>query len=284
MTVALGMIFRNEEPPLPRLVDSARDLVDEIVAVDTGSEDGTVALLEREGAHVTQVEWTDFSAARNRVMDEAADRCDWLLMVDADSTVEFHPGLKDWLGEDTSPDTDAWMVERVATNMTWRVPALTRASTPWRYTEPVHEYLVCPEEKRRPLLGLSLIHHGDDGREGKYLEYIDLLKPLADQGDPRALYYLAQSYWCMGVNTEAARLFAKRAVMANTWEEERWHAGYMAARISRDIEGLLAAYQERPWRPEPLEWAARLTRELGPMDDVLFLETSAPSERMPSCR
>ena len=217
-------------------------------------------------------------------MDEAADRCDWLLMVDADSTVEFHPGLKDWLAEDTSPHTDAWMVERDATNMTWRVPALTRASTPWRYTEPVHEYLVCPEEKRRPLLGLSLIHHGDDGREGKYLEYIDLLKPLADQGDPRALYYLAQSYWCMGVNTEAARLFAKRAEMQDTWEEERWHARYMAARLTEDVEGLLQAHQERPWRPEPLEWAASITRAQGPRDDVLFLETSAPSERMPSCR
>lgn len=284
MTVALGMIVRDEEARLPRLLDSAQGLVDRIVAVDTGSEDNTVEVLERAGAEVTSVEWKDFSDARNRVLDLAVGGCDWLLMVDADSTVSFHPDLKDWLADDPSPDTDAWMVERVAANMVWRVPVLTRAGAPWRYREPVHEYLDCPGEKRRALLGLSLVHHGDDGREGKYLDYIDLLKPLADQGDPRALYYLAQSYWNVGINTEAARLFAKRALMEGTYEEERWHAGYMAARLRKDVDGLLASHQERPWRPEPLEWAARITRENGPQDDVLFLETTDSCERMGSCQ
>ena len=41
VTVSLCMIVKNEEDVLARCLDSVKDLVDEIIIVDTGSKDRT---------------------------------------------------------------------------------------------------------------------------------------------------------------------------------------------------------------------------------------------------
>jgi glycosyltransferase involved in cell wall biosynthesis len=63
--ISLCMIVKNEEKHLPRCLESVRGLVDEIVVVDTGSEDNTVSIAESLGAKVHHLPWPgDFSAAR----------------------------------------------------------------------------------------------------------------------------------------------------------------------------------------------------------------------------
>ncbi len=83
MKLTLAMIVRDEEANLPGLLESARGLWDELVAVDTGSKDGTVALLERAGAKVLHHAWSDdFAAARNVGLEAATG--DWIVVLDAD--------------------------------------------------------------------------------------------------------------------------------------------------------------------------------------------------------
>ena len=41
ITISLCMIVKNEEKILRRCLDSVADLVDEIIIVDTGSDDGS---------------------------------------------------------------------------------------------------------------------------------------------------------------------------------------------------------------------------------------------------
>src|SRR5690606_19791317 len=85
-TLTLCMIARNEEAHLARCLQSVRDLVDEIVLVDTGSTDRTVAIAEAFDARVFHVAWQDdFSLARNASLEEA--RGDWILVLDADETI-----------------------------------------------------------------------------------------------------------------------------------------------------------------------------------------------------
>lgn len=82
-TLSLCMIVRNEERHLEACLQSARDVVDEIIVVDTGSTDQTVAIAERYGATLLHHAWTgDFSAARNVSLRAAT--CDWILVLDAD--------------------------------------------------------------------------------------------------------------------------------------------------------------------------------------------------------
>ena len=46
ITISLCMIVKNEERVLKRCLDSVRDLVDEIIIVDNGSEDETPQIAE----------------------------------------------------------------------------------------------------------------------------------------------------------------------------------------------------------------------------------------------
>lgn len=66
ITLSLCMIVKNEEENLARCLESVSGLFDEIVVVDTGSKDNTVAVADAFGARVAHFEWRDdFAAARN---------------------------------------------------------------------------------------------------------------------------------------------------------------------------------------------------------------------------
>ena len=81
-TLSACIIARDEEEVLGRCLDSLRGIVDEIVVVDTGSVDGTIALAEGYGARIGRFEWCDdFSAARNASLEMATG--DWILWLDA---------------------------------------------------------------------------------------------------------------------------------------------------------------------------------------------------------
>lgn len=86
MKISLAMIVKNEEDVLRECLNSVRSIVDEIVLVDTGSEDNTINIAKEFGANLYRLDWgNDFSLARNF----AAEKCtgDWILVLDADETV-----------------------------------------------------------------------------------------------------------------------------------------------------------------------------------------------------
>ena len=65
-TVSLCMIVKNEEKVLSRCLDSVKDAVDEIIIVDTGSEDNTKNIASQYTDKIYDFKWVyDFSAARN---------------------------------------------------------------------------------------------------------------------------------------------------------------------------------------------------------------------------
>ena len=52
ITISLCMIVKNEERVLKRCLDSVRDLVDEIIIVDTGSTDATKRIAAGYTSHM----------------------------------------------------------------------------------------------------------------------------------------------------------------------------------------------------------------------------------------
>jgi glycosyltransferase involved in cell wall biosynthesis/Tfp pilus assembly protein PilF len=81
LTVCL--IARNEERFIGQCLKSVQGLANQIILVDTGSEDGTVAIAKQLGAEVHSFPWSDdFSAARNAALEHATG--DWVLILDAD--------------------------------------------------------------------------------------------------------------------------------------------------------------------------------------------------------
>ena len=80
------MIVKNEEITLPKCLNSVKNVVDEIVILDTGSSDRTVNIAEQFGAKVHHFTWcNDFSIARNAALKYVTG--DWILVLDADETL-----------------------------------------------------------------------------------------------------------------------------------------------------------------------------------------------------
>jgi tetratricopeptide (TPR) repeat protein len=82
-SVSLCMIVKNEGHHLARCLASVQPYVDEIIVVDTGSTDQTVAIAQQYGAKVSHFDWCeDFAAARNFSIRQATGS--WILVLDAD--------------------------------------------------------------------------------------------------------------------------------------------------------------------------------------------------------
>ncbi|TAE61392.1 MAG: tetratricopeptide repeat protein [Nostocales cyanobacterium] len=84
------MIVKNEEVALPKCLESVKNVVDEIVVLDTGSTDNTPQIAQDFGAKVHYFPWcNNFSTARNESLKYVTG--DWVLVLDADETLA--PGI-----------------------------------------------------------------------------------------------------------------------------------------------------------------------------------------------
>jgi glycosyltransferase involved in cell wall biosynthesis len=83
VTISLCMIVKNEAKVLERCLRSVEGIPEEIIIVDTGSEDSTKEIAENFTSRVFDFNWVDdFSVARNYSFDQAT--MDYILWLDAD--------------------------------------------------------------------------------------------------------------------------------------------------------------------------------------------------------
>ena len=82
MTLSVIVIAKDEEASIARTLESVA-FADEVVVVDSGSTDRTVAIARGLGAKVTiNADWPGFGPQKNRALDLATG--DWVLSLDAD--------------------------------------------------------------------------------------------------------------------------------------------------------------------------------------------------------
>lgn len=91
MTISLCIIARNEADFLGRCIESAKPVVDEIIVVDTGSNDRTPEIAKQRGARVFHYQWPgDYAQAYNLPLAHACG--EWILTLDADEALD--PGKR----------------------------------------------------------------------------------------------------------------------------------------------------------------------------------------------
>ena len=85
MALSCFIITRNEARKLHAVITSVRDLVDEVIVIDSGSTDDTVLIAEAAGARVIPHDWLGYGPQKR--FGEDACRNDWVLNLDGDEVL-----------------------------------------------------------------------------------------------------------------------------------------------------------------------------------------------------
>lgn len=86
-SISAVIIAKNSEETIDDTLISIRNVVDEIIFVDTGSTDNTIEIAKKHNSNIYDFSWRDdFSAARNFGLDKATK--DWILSIDSDEILE----------------------------------------------------------------------------------------------------------------------------------------------------------------------------------------------------
>jgi glycosyltransferase involved in cell wall biosynthesis/Tfp pilus assembly protein PilF len=213
--ISACMIVKNEEEMLPKCLESIKEVVDEVIVVDTGSSDRTVEIAEAYGAKVYHHPWeNDFSKHRNQSISYASS--DWIFVIDADE--ELMPGSGEEIRKATQVhgSVDAIFVRvecefdegrGVSAHNSLR---LFRNNGLMRYKGRVHNEVV-GEKNPRYAPQARIFHYGynlgAEMGEKKFKRTTELLKLDIedDPDDPRPHHYLAVSYLAVNMFKEAAR-------------------------------------------------------------------------------
>ena len=89
--LSVFIIAKDEEDRIPESIKSVIDWADEVIVIDSGSKDKTVAISEEFGASVIYNEWNGYGP--QKVFGEGKCRNDWILNIDADEAIS--PKLKE---------------------------------------------------------------------------------------------------------------------------------------------------------------------------------------------
>lgn len=85
LPISCFIIAKNEQDRIARTLLSVRELVDDVVVIDSGSTDGTQAIAASHGARVVFNAWPGFGQQKR--FGETQCRNDWLLNLDADEVL-----------------------------------------------------------------------------------------------------------------------------------------------------------------------------------------------------
>lgn len=111
MKISATIITFNEERNIVRAIESLR-CCDEIVVVDSGSNDRTLELATNLGARVVENPWGGFANQKNFASQKATH--DWILSIDADESLSEALEAEIWQIKKNGPEYDAYTVPRLA--------------------------------------------------------------------------------------------------------------------------------------------------------------------------
>jgi len=228
-TLSVCMIAKNEEKFIGKCLESIKDIANEIIVVDTGSDDKTKEIASSYGAKIIDYKWEDdFSKARNVYVENAAK--DWIFAIDADETLEGKDGVK--IRQLIEMDFDAFsFIQRTYSNEEndvnfvkseekefsgyLSVPTirLFRNLKNFHYEDAVHETIDASLMKNKAKLGNTdiAIHHyeilkGKGELKRKQLNYMEYSKKrLAENPkDVKALCDIGLAYFKFMNDAESA--------------------------------------------------------------------------------
>ncbi|CAM3692549.1 TPR domain-containing glycosyltransferase [Cohnella lubricantis] len=227
MLLSLCMIVKNEEKVLGRCLDSVKGLVDEIIVVDTGSEDRTKDIARQYTRHVYDFEWVnDFAAARNESLRHATGQ--WILVMDADEYAA--PGQQETLRKKLSgikPNQPLGVLVKIMNFHGANGEHIHESSGPRlftnrqgiRYREPIHEQLTSPKGEITYVAdSFTLVHTGytvqavaEKNKGQRNMVILQSMESESKLRDPYFCFVLGNEYYNTG-DLERTYSYYKKAM------------------------------------------------------------------------
>lgn len=240
--VSLCMIVKNEDYNLFRFLGQQNGW-NEVVMVDTGSNDHSIEVAEAFGVRVVPFEWTDsFADARNAVKAQA--KGSWILHLDPDEVLDQSAQMKvrrmiedppdGYLVYVSNPQHDGRVVISESIRLFRNLPEL-------KYSGRVHESFDPVLQKRHKDLRMitapfNIVHQGylktPDDVQDKLDNYerLNRLQMRDDPNDPRPYYNLALHMLNEEEYAEGERLLLQAAEKSGQFYQPRKELGLLHLR------------------------------------------------------
>ena len=233
MKISACVIVKNEEKNISQWLNNMRQVVDEMIVVDTGSTDNTLNILENAGITPYHFTWcNDFAAAKNYAIQQATG--DWIVFLDADeyfdasSVQRFRTEMTRY---HANKKIGAVMCQLVNIDIDNRDKIIDTAiqvrifrnSKDIYYKNPVHEQLSTKNGKyiMQKCFNLQIIHTGYSSTILRKKAERNLLilqqrekEAKTQQARERLYVFFMDAYNCLGV-FDKVLLYAQKAVKSN---------------------------------------------------------------------
>jgi tetratricopeptide (TPR) repeat protein len=262
-TLCLNMIVKNESKIIKRLFDSVASIIDSYCICDTGSTDDTVQIIreyfEKKNIPglIVQEPFKNFCHNRNFALNSALGLSDYILLMDADMTLEVINFTKQELTV-----ADSFNILQGNNSFHYQNMRIVRNNGLYSYCGVTHEYINVPSTNiMRSFTKTQLFIRdiGDGGsKSDKFERDIKLLTDgIIDEPDNvRYHFYLANSYFDHGDFKEAIEIYKKRIKLGG-WNQEVWYSYYrigLCYKNTGDITNAICTWMEGyDYLPDRLE-------------------------------
>lgn len=268
------LMVKNESaamvPTLQPFVDAG---IDSYLILDTGSTDDTIAVTRQffeknkiQHGYIHEQPFVDFSTSRNVALKYAEERfpqADFFLMIDAEWYMNNIESLLAFCRTHQHDLGSTYLVRIVSPWIEFYGDRLIRPRRGVHFIGMVHEGPNVVASGKVPY-DVSLIWGSSDysieKSKQRWVRDKDILEEELKQkpGDPRTLFYLAQTYDCLNDWNKACFYYHMRCNV-NGPDEENYMTRYRLAQVyghqnqwDKALYYYVQAYSLRPTRAEPL--------------------------------
>lgn len=229
LPLAAAIVCKNNEGTIVRTLESVAPLCREIVAVDSGSTDGTIGLLEKFGARVIRSAWLGHVKTKQMALEACTQ--EWAFCIDSDESIlpDLGESIKGALAS-VRPEIGGFMINRkvfyrgvplnYAWQPEWRCRLVRRGAAAWGGIDP-HDVLSVKQGETGRLRGTL--------RHDSFETFMEQLGKQVRYAEIQAQGMLAEGHKGSPINllVSPGAAFLKQLILKRAFLDGR--PGWMAA-------------------------------------------------------
>ena len=243
--INLCIMVKNAGPQFEDMLTKNLSIIDKWTILDTGSTDETISIIQKvlvgkKEGHLYQEPFINFRDSRNRLLDLAGTSCKYNIMLDDTYVVEGD--LRSFLTEVRGDQySNSFTLYIQSDDTKYGSNRIITSKSGLRYIHKIHEVIsdknniniVIPENRSYIIDGrFDYMEKRTQERKQSDLKFL-FEEVEEDPNDPRAYYYLAQTYNLLEDYDNAYKYFLKRASFTNSgFIQERVDSLFEAARVA----------------------------------------------------